>query len=259
MRRNVFAAATSVMMLVVGAPASAEIKRVSYPQVKMELATLYKPDAAFENFRKQFSDAVAKKDATALFALVAPGFVWTQNNQLTSEYDPSRDAQHNFRVVFGFRLLGKDADGDVENGPFWDALAVFANDNTYSQAADSRNLVCSPTTASIVDEGVFEQARLRIETPEQGADWYFALRSTPVTKAPDDVGAPVSTLGVEAVPVLRTHPESDGKPTHYEVLLPSGRVGWIPASAVRPFQADRLCYALTAKGEWKIAIYDSAE
>jgi hypothetical protein len=44
-------------------------------------------------------------------------------------------------------------------------------------------------------------------------------------------------------------PEREGAPppppTHYEVLLPSGRGGWVPVTAVRPFDTDHLCYART--------------
>jgi hypothetical protein len=134
--------------------------------------------------RKQFIDAVAKKDAKALFELVAPGFVWTQNNSLASEFDPGRDAQHNFRVVFGFRAAGNDADGKVEDGPYWNNLAVFANDGTYYQSTDGGNQVCSPVAASVVDEEVFAQAREKIETADEEADWYFIPRQTALTKTP---------------------------------------------------------------------------
>jgi hypothetical protein len=251
-------------MIGVSASASAEVKRIAFPPVQVRPAPTYKPDAAFETFRSRFSEAVAKKDATALLALVAPGFVWTQNGTLTGEFDPGRDALHNFRVVFGFRAPGKDVDGGVEGGPYWEALAALAGDGSYSEAAAGKNLVCSPATASIIDEEAFEETRAKIEAPDDAADWSFLLRSTAVTKAPADKGAPIATLGLEAVPILRSHPPlEEGKaaalPTHYEVLLPSGRAGWIPASAARRFQADRLCYALTGQGEWKIAIYDSAE
>jgi hypothetical protein len=33
----------------------------------------------------------------------------------------------------------------------------------------------------------------------------------------------------------------------------------VPASAVRPFDSERLCYAKTASGEWKISAYDQIE
>lgn len=260
MRGRILCIATVVTMtLVVGGTVSAEVRRLPYPQVKVELVAAYTPDAAFNKFRAEFINAVAKKDAPALFALVAPGFAWTLNDSLlTSDFDPGRDPQHNFRVVFGFRAAGKDADGDVENGPFWDVLAAFANDGTFYQAND--NVICGPAAATIVDDDVFEQARAKIETSDEGADWYFLVRSTAVIKAPDDKDAPIATAGLEAVPVLKIHPPSDSRvaPTHYQVLLPSGRAGWIPADAARPLQTDRLCYALTAKGEWKIAIYDTA-
>jgi hypothetical protein len=84
------------------------------------------------------------------------------------------------------------------------------------------------------------------------------MTKTPVTRAPDDKGPPIATVAQEAVPVLNSHPP-DGEPTHYEIMLPSSRTGWIPASATRALQADRLCYARTAKGDWKIAILDSAQ
>jgi hypothetical protein len=80
-----------------------------------------------------------------------------------------------------------------------------------------------------------------------------------VIKAPDDKGPPIGKLSVEAVPILQTYPEGAAVPTHYEILMPSGRTGWVPAGALRPLQTDRLCFALTEKREWKLGIYDSAE
>ena len=265
MRRKLLCLATLVTaMLIIGGSVSAEVRRVVYPRVKVEVTPAYTPDAAFERFRKDFNSAVAKKDATALFALVAPGFVWTQDYNLAVGFDPGRDPQHNFRVVFGFRAFGRDVDGEVENGPFWDALAIFANDATYYQLTEAGNVVCSPIAASIVDEQIFERARSRIETPDEAADWVFIVGSAAVIRTPDDKGTPIATLGQEAVPVLNTHPPSDtgeptAAPTHFEVLLPTGRTGWIAANAARPLQTDRLCYALTAKAEWKIGIYEAME
>ena len=54
---------------------------------------------------------MASRNAAALFALVGPTFVWTSQGALTNEFDPGRDALHNFKVVFGFRAAGASADG----------------------------------------------------------------------------------------------------------------------------------------------------
>ena len=245
-------------------PASAAIKKVPYPEVKVEVAEPFKPDAAFGDMRKKLSDAIAKKDAQALFDLVGPTFVWTFQGGPTNLFDMGRDAVHNFKVVFGFRQPGADGDGPVENGPFWDALAAFASDGSYYQDQQAGNLVCGPTTANAVDEDVMEQARKKLEAGEETVDWYFTLAPTSVAKAPNDNGPPVAKVGVVALPALSVYPPvEEGKPappaTHLEVLLPNGKTGWVPANAVRPWDSERLCYAKTAKGDWKIAAYDQLE
>ena len=241
-------------------PASAAIKKVPYQEVKIELAETFKPDAAFETMRKKLSDAVAKKDAQALFELVGPTFVWTFQGGATDQFDMGRDALHNFKVTFGFRPPGADADGPVDNGPFWDLLAGFANDSTYYQDTQAGNLVCGPITANAVDDNVLEQARKKVEVGEETADWYFTLAPTSVAKAPNDTGPPVAKVGLVALPALSLFPApEEGKPaaaTHVEVLLPNGKTGWVPAGAVRLYDSEHLCYAKTANGDWKIAAYD---
>ena len=117
---------------------------------------------------------------------------------------------------------------------------------------------------NLADDNVLEQARKKIESGEETADWYFTLAPTAVAKAPNDTGPPVAKVGTVALPALSVYPPvQEGKPavpaTHIEVLLPTGKTGWVPASAVRPLDSERLCYAKTAGGDWKISAYDQLE
>jgi hypothetical protein len=82
-------------------------------------------------------------------------------SQPADELDLGRDGIHNFKVVFGFRALGKDKDGGVDNGPYWDALAAFAGDSTYYAATDTGNLICGPIAADVADDNIFGQASKR--------------------------------------------------------------------------------------------------
>jgi hypothetical protein len=215
-----------------------------------------KADAALEAMQKAFAAAVAKKDAAAVAALVGPTFVWLSHNSPSEEFDMGRDALHNFKVAFGFREAGQDNDGGVAEGPFWDELAVFANDAKYYQ--DVGNLICGPIVGSVRDDAALEKAKQKIGADD--IDWYFTLGDTTVTASPGG-GNTVGKIGVAALPVLNSHPkDAEGAAiTHHEVLLPSGKSGWVPKAAVRAFVNDSLCYAKTAQGEWRIAAFDQAE
>jgi hypothetical protein len=244
--------------------AEAAVKKVSYPEVKVQLVDAFQPDAGFETLRKAFVDAVAKKDSNALFGLIGPTFVWTLQGGATDQFDMGRDALHNFKVVFGFRAPGKDEDGGVDNGPFWDALAAFANDGTYYKATDTGSLVCGPIAADIADDKVYENARKKVETEEDPAEWYFTIADASLTKAPGDTGPPVGKVGKIAMPATNSHPpvkegQAPVPATHVELLMPNGKTGWLPVAAVRPLSAERLCYAKTAQGAWKIVAYDQAD
>lgn len=263
MQRRFFSVVTAIpfVLAISVTSADAAIKKIPYPEVRVKVEE-YRGDDALAAMRTSLRDAVSKKDSAALFRLVGPTFVWTMGKALVEEYDLGRDALHNFKVVFGFRQDGKDEDGGVDGGPYWDLLAAFAGDPTVYE--DSANKVCTPTTASVVDQKVFELAGSKIETDDDVPDWYFTLRETPVAKAPGDKGPPIGKLGTVAVPVLGAYPPSPDTgppvaPTHLEVLMPNGRTGWIPASAARSYSAERLCFAKTARGEWRIAVYDQPD
>ena len=256
-------ASLCVAALLIATPGHADIKRVAYPQVKVDVAAAVAPEPAFMAFWEQLGGAVARRDANALFALVAPSFVWTAQGSLTAEFDPGRNALHNFKVVFGFRQQGRDEDGGVEGGPYWDALAQFVGDPAFYSASDKTGLICGPLLAEVADGAALERAQQALTIGDDSGSWYFVAGETPVAKKPGDAGAALATISKVAFPVLGTYPpEQSGvatTPTHYEVLLPSGASGWIPANAARPLANDRLCYAKTRDGAWTIAIFDQGQ
>jgi hypothetical protein len=240
------------------------IKKAPYTEVKIEIAEAFQPDAAFNAARKAFSEAVASKNADALFSLVGPSFVWIIDGALSSDFDPGRNAVDNFKIVAGFRAAGADHDGGVEGGPFWEALASYAAEGTFYKVPDATNLYCSPTLAEATGEDALDKANAKLESGDDAPEWYFTVSAdTPVMATPDGKGAPVGKLGKVAVPVLSMHPPQEGdnppKATHYEILLPSGKSGWIPVAAVLPMVTNRMCYGKNSAGEWKIVLFDQAE
>ena len=150
--------------------ADAEVKKVAYPEVKVTIDKVYKPDAGFDQMRAALAGAVKKKDVNALSKLIAPTFLWMIGGEPAEQLDLGRDAVQNFKVAFGFRALGKDADGGVSDGPYWETLAYFVGDANYYAASEAGNLICGPLGAGAADEEVFEQARKKVESGDDGAD-----------------------------------------------------------------------------------------
>jgi hypothetical protein len=164
--------------------------------------------------------------------------------------------------VFGFRAQGKNEDGGVEKGPFWDVLEGLAGLSTFYTANDAGSLVCGPRGADVVDQQAYEQARKKVG--DEAVEWYFTVQETAVAKTPGDAGTPIAKIGVIAMPLISTFPAAkEGQPapqiTHVEVLLPSGKSGWVAANSVLPMVTDRLCFARTPDGQWKVALIDQAE
>jgi hypothetical protein len=259
MRQRALAALLLVSAAVVASPALA-LKKVPYTEVKVEILEAFTPDAEFAKMRQALAAAVTAKNADALFALVGPTFVWTVEGGPNSDFDLGRGPLDNFKVVFGFRAVGASSDGGVSDGPFWDALAGFASDDSFYKAADAGNLVCGPLGASIINDQAFDQANTKIDTDDDPALWYFSVAPTVATAKPDEKAPQVAKLGTVALPVVGVHPPDDAaRATHVEVLLPTGKTGWVTAKSLRPLVSNRLCYAKTPQGEWKIATFDQNE
>ena len=261
--RQILIAGAAGLAVALMATSASATKKAPYPEVKVDLPEPFS-DPALEGMRKKLAAAAAKKDTAAILALVGPTFVWTYRGGPSEQFDMGRSALDNFKVVFGFRAPDADSDGGVDDGPYWDALQEFAEDDSTYQATEAGNLVCAPSIASVSDADVDEEARKKVETEEDPAEWYFSLGQTNVMKAPGDKGQPMAKIGAIAMPVLSAYPPNEeGAPpkptTHIEVLLPSGKSGWVAKSAVRPISTSRLCYSKTPAGDWKISAYDQYE
>ena len=251
----------TALLLALTAPAGA-LKPVKYPEVKVELPPAAATDPEFQALRTALNEAVAKKDVAALTALVGPTFAWTVDGTLAGQMDLGRDAAHNFRVAFGFREAGRDADSPVQDGPYWDALADLVRDPAVEKPQGTINLLCGPPTV-VADNKALEQAQRTIQEPNENVDWYYTNPDTEVTASPGS-GASLGKVTRIAVPVLEVHPtapnaQNPPPPTHYKILLPSGRLGWVPVNAAQPLVSDRLCYAKTVDGKWRIGGYDQVE
>lgn len=256
---SILAGALSVIGLL---PAEA-VKRVSYPEVKIAALTPFKGDPALDEARKKIAAAIGKQELETLLSFVDSKFVWISGGKPVEEFDAKKDAAHNFKVAFGFRGFGKDADGKTDIGPQWFLLELFLADPSLTQEQGSP-LVCGPATARLTDVKAFEQALDRVDEEQEPSEWVFGLGDVPLTAKPGS-GGNVGKISNTAMPVLGFHPPLPANapptqpPSHFELLMPNGKTGWAEAKNLRALFVDRLCYVKDEKGEWKINTFEQAE
>jgi hypothetical protein len=260
MRTAVLASGVLAFGLLVS-PASA-LKKVPYAEVPVAALPVFPGDPALSELRKQLSAAVAAKDLEAVVKLVSPEFDWKAGEATVDDFDPKRGAENNFKVALGFRAVGRDADGTTDIGPQWSLLAYFADDEVLTQEKGSP-LVCGSTVAKVADLGALDEAFNRIDEDNDLSEWVYSIKDLELTANPAGGGAVAKVRNI-ALPIVGLHPapqQGEAKPaapTHFELLLPTGKTGWAPVANVRPLFVDRLCFAKVGS-DWKIAVYEQAE
>lgn len=239
---------------------AAAIKKTPYPEVRVEVQAETKAEPALDAMRKQLADAIKRRNAGLLYEFVGPTFFWNINGEPSEQFDKNRDAMHNFKVAFGFRQFGHDADSRNPEDQLWELLEDITSGAALFQMEGNPGVLCGPLTAEPVDGDVMDQAIERIESEDEDSEWVYSLGAITLTEKPGGGGA-VETVSKLAMPIAATYPPSQALgnnplPTHFQLLLPSGNTGWVDVKAVQPLAVDKLCYGKGADGAWKIVGYD---
>ena len=78
---------------------------------------------------------------------------------------------------------------------------------------------------------------------DEDSEWVYSLDAITLTEKPGGGGA-VETVSKLAMPIAATDPPTQPLgnnpiPTHYQLLLPSGKTGWVDVNAVQSLAVDR--------------------
>jgi hypothetical protein len=230
----------------------------SPPQQQFQLATPkpYEPvavkpaephkDPSFEVFRKQLADVVKRKDKTALQRLVVTqGFFW--ESESGDKVNKKRSSFENFAAAVAL---------DDKDGAGWELLAQAAADATLEAVEDRKDTMCGPASPQL-DETAFEALIKATETDAE--EWGFPLTPSLEVRAAAQPNAPaIETLGMNLVRVYPEEPTGNQPPEMLRVVGPSGKVGYVPLTALAPIVFDQLCYVKQGN-TWKITGYAGGE
>jgi hypothetical protein len=239
---------------------AAAIKKMSYPEVRVEVPAEAKAEPALQAMRKQLADAIKRRNAGLLYDFVGPTFFWTADGKPSEQFDKNRDALHNFKVAFGFRQFGHNSDSQDPENQLWETLDDITSDPALFHMEGKPDVLCGPLGAEPIDSAAMDRAIGQIESEDEDSEWFYSLGEIALTEKPGG-GGTIETVSKLAMPVAATYPPTqplgnNPLPTHFQLLLPSGKTGWVDVKAVQPLALDKLCYGKGADGAWKIVGYD---
>ena len=197
-------------------------------------------DPSFDAFRQGLAEIAQKKDRAALARLVTANFFWIPED--TDLADKRKSGIDNLAKALG--LEGPDAIG-------WDALAAYAAEASAIADPQRKGVFCAPSEPVFDEKAADELANA---THTDAADWVFPLRDGVGVRAEAKQDAPVvDKLGLYLVRALVDEsPANAVYASFVKVMLPSGKIGFVPVETVLPIGGEQLCYVKDASG-WKIA------
>lgn len=198
-------------------------------------------DPGFVAFRKQFADAVAKKDRAGLARLiVTQNFFWMQDRDLA---DKSKSGVDNLAKAIGL---------DAPDGSGWELLNEYASEPTAAELPEQKGVLCAPAPPGI-DPKAFQA--LIGNTGTDPTEWGYPVNGGLDVHTAAQPSSPVSEkLGMVLVRVLPEQQQNPDGPQLLHIATPSGKSGYVDAQQLSPLGSDEMCYTKDAGG-WKIAGY----
>jgi hypothetical protein len=214
-----------------------------YKPVPVKVAPLV-TDPSLATFRNELAAVAQRKDRGALARMVvAKGFFWERDDGQGA--DPKKSSIDNLVTAFNI---------EAPDSPGWDGLAQAAADPHAAPDPQKKGVACAPAVPDL-DGKAFET--LAQQTKTDPSEWGFPYAAGVEVRAEPKADAPV----IEKLGLILVRVTIDESPLHavegtsaewLRVVVPSGKVGYVPAGTIGALVSDQICYIKEASG-WKIA------
>jgi hypothetical protein len=199
-------------------------------------------DPSLEAFRKDLGGIAQRKDRAALGRIVvAKGFFW--DNDSGKGADPRKSGIDNLATALGL---------DAKDGSGWEGLAAAAEEPSASADPEKKGVVCAPAMPEVSEKDFGDLTKATQTDP---AEWAYVMTPEVEMRAGAQPDSPVvEKLGTILVRVLIDDSPAAAVNANAEtvrVVAPSGKVGYVPVTAVGGLASDQLCYVKEG-GAWKI-------
>jgi hypothetical protein len=200
-------------------------------------------DPKLETFRKELADIARSRIYAKLAPLVeSKNFFWDRD--FGNNFDKRKPSVDN--LANALRL-------EHENGAGWTSLADFAADASAGALESRPGVFCTPGRPTF--DGVDLDKLIDI-TRTDPVDWAYARASDiPVRATPRTSAAAVEKLGLYFVRIIGFEGRDSDTPARTQwakVATPSGKTGYVAPNSLLSITTERLCYAKSSLGDWRI-------
>jgi hypothetical protein len=202
-------------------------------------------DPSYDAFRKQLADVVNKKDRAALGQLVvSQGFFW--EGESGDRADQKKSGVDNLAAAIAL---------DDKDGFGWGALNAAAQEPSLEAYEEKKGVMCSPASPQFDEKALDELTK---STQTDFSQWGIPVKVGVEVRGAAQPSAPViDKLGADLIWVMPddTTAAAGGQPPAFmRVVVPSGKVGYVPTDAIAPLASDQICFQKDGNN-WKIAGY----
>ena len=199
----------------------------------------WETDPSLGTLRKELAEIAQRKDRAALAGrVVSKGFFWQRDD--SDAADARKSSIDNLAAALGL---------DAVDDSGWQVLAGYVSYSSAPALPEMKGVICSPAMPSF-DET--EMEKLAQTTHTDAADWAYPTADGTEVRAKPEASAPL--VEKLALVMIRIMPDENASGGWVKVITPSGKAGYVGASALAPAASDQLCYQKEA-GAWKIAGY----
>lgn len=199
-------------------------------------------DPSLDAFRKDLAGIAQRKDRAALARIiVSKGFFW--ENDTGKSADPRKSGIDNLATALGL---------DAKDGSGWEGLGVAAEEAA-APDSEKKGVVCAPAMPDVSEKDFGDLTKATQTDP---SEWAYVMTPDAEMRAGAQSDSPVvEKLGPILIRVLMDDSPAAAVNANSEtvrVVAPSGKVGYLPVTAVGGLASDQLCYTKEG-GAWKIA------
>jgi len=235
------AAGIAIAPIVVQKGSPAPNPRLAHPGERIGVVPIdqLKGDESFDEFRGYLEDAIKRRDAQAIYRVVARDFATLSMDEDIHRLSPFEQFKQTAH------LEDTNPNPDID---YWRTMDQAVRIGTTRMGyARLGTVYCGPALTTTLDD------------PDEPGDIAFVIdNNVPMRQKPDPLATQIASLSWEVIQTPNWTPPDTNR-GYVRVVRRGGKSGWIERRFLRLSYEPAVCFRRDPRGDWGIAAIDTNE